>query len=202
MTPRENSVKQLSELYNVVTGVSLSFAITKIVDPSASSIPIKWDALFTFLSFLVVILPFHQGAVRHLYATYVEVGGSSRIKQGALAFDFILLFFQSCIFVAMSVLIDRPELFTNLLIGLLIVDCVWGLLAHLAFVGAQAQLAEKKWALINLITVAILFAFSKLGPPLLDGWSEETKQLVFVICFLRTAFDYYFCWDFYYPSPR
>ena len=85
MTPRENSVKQLSELYNVVTGVALSLAITKVIDPSSTGIPIKLDLLFNFLSFLIIIIPFHQGAVRHLYATYV--GWWQHSNQGGCACD-------------------------------------------------------------------------------------------------------------------
>ena len=76
---RENSVKQLSEMYNVVTGVALTLAIVNIVDSDAPLIPIKSGlAAINFLTFAAVIVPFHQGAVRHLYATYVEGGGSSR----------------------------------------------------------------------------------------------------------------------------
>ena len=199
MTPQENSVKQLSELYNVVVGVALTLWITKVIDPNAPDIPINWSVLLTFLSFLVIIIPFHQGAVRHLYVTYVEAGGSTRIKRGALALDFLLLFFQACLFVAMGVLIQKPALFLNVLIGLLAVDCIWGLLAYLAFTGAQAQLAEKKWALINLVAGVLLFALAKLGPPLLGGWGDVMNQLVFVICLIRTIADYITSWDFYYP---
>lgn len=202
MTPRENSVRQLAELYNVVIGVSLSLAITKVIDPSAEAIPLRWDALLNFLSFVVTIIPFHQGAVRHLFATYVEEGGSSRIERGALALDFLLLFFEACVFVSLSLLIGNTQLFLNLMIGLLIVDSIWGLLAYLAFTGAQAQLAEKKWALINLVAMATLFFLSRLGPGLLSGWGDEMKQLVFLICFLRTMADYITSWDFYYPAPK
>jgi hypothetical protein len=183
-------------------GVSLSMAIAKLIDTNASEIPIKWDALFNFGSFLVVIIPFHQGAIRHLYATYVEGGGSSRIKRGALAIDFLLLFFQACIFVAMSVLVQNTQWFVNILIVLLAVDCVWGLLAHLAFTGASAQVAEKKWAIINLVAGAVLFFLSKLGPPLLDGWGNEMKQLAFLVCLVRTIADYVVSWDFYYPPNQ
>src|SRR5262249_25897952 len=201
MTPRENSVRQLAELYNVVVGVSLSLAITNIIDTNAETIPLKWDVLLNFLSFVVIIIPFHQGAVRHLFATYVEHSGSSRIKRGALALDFLLLFFEACIFVSLSLLIAKTQLFVNILIGLLIVDSVWGLLAYLAFTGAQAQLAEKKWATINLIAIAALFVFSKFGPSLLGGWGYEMQQLIFVTCVLRTIADYITSWDFYYPTP-
>jgi hypothetical protein len=200
MTARENSVKQLSELYNVVTGVALSLAITKLIDPESTGIPIKLDLLFTFLSFLVIIIPFHQGAVRHLYATYVEGGGSARIKDGALAIDFLLLFFQACIFVALSSLILNIEQFTNTMMVLLIVDCVWGVLAKLAFTGAQAQWAETKWAIINFATFLLMFALSKFGPPLLNGWGIEMKQCVFLLCLGRTIADYSTSWEFYYPA--
>jgi hypothetical protein len=200
MAARENSVKQLSELYNVVTGVALSLAITKLIDPTSTEIPIKFDLLFNFLSFLVIIIPFHQGAVRHLYATYVEGGGSTRIKDGALAIDFLLLFLQACIFVALSSLILNVEQFTNALMVLLIVDCVWGVLAKLAFTGAKAQWAETKWAIINFATFLLMFGLSKFGPPLLNGWGTEMKQFVFLLCLGRTIADYSTSWEFYFPA--
>src|SRR5690242_13697766 len=100
MTPRENSVKQLSEFYNVVTGVALALAITKIIDTGAPGyLPVKLDRSFIFLSFVITIIPFHQGAVRHLFATYVEGGEKKRVIRGALALDFLLLFSQACLFV-------------------------------------------------------------------------------------------------------
>jgi hypothetical protein len=200
MSPRENSVKQLSELYNVVTGVALSLAITKLIDPSSASNPIRGEFVLTFLAFLVVIVPFHQGAVRHLYATYVEQGGSSRIKDGALAIDFLLLFFQACIFVALGILIVNLPQFTNALMILLIVDCAWGLLAMLAFTGARAQWTETKWAIINFITFLLMFTLSKFGPPLLGGWNSEMQTLVFLLSLARTIADYSTSWSFYYPA--
>jgi hypothetical protein len=201
MSPRENSVKQLSELYNVVTGVALSLAITKLIDPSSTDSPVKLGMLLTFFTFVVVIIPFHQGAVRHLFATYVEHGGSTRIKEGALAFDFLILFCQACIFVALALLIGNLQQFTNALMILLFVDCIWGVLAKLAFTGAQAQWAEMKWALINFVTLSLMFALSKFGPPLLGGWGDEMQELVFLLSLIRTVVDYSTSWSFYYP-PR
>ena len=200
MTSRENSVKQLAELYNVVIGVALSLSITKIVDVSATTLPIKTDNIFIFLTYIVIIIPFHQSAVRHLFATYVENGGSSRIKQGALAVDFIILFAQACIFVIMGALIDKVQLFTNSLIILLAIDCVWGLLSYLAFTGAQAQNAEQLWSKINLIAGFILFFATIFGPKLLNGWGMEMQQIIFAVIFIRTVIDYYTSWDFYYPK--
>jgi hypothetical protein len=197
---RENSVKQLSELYNVVAGAALALAITKIIDLNAPVLPIKSEPVLCFLSFLIIIIPFHQGAVRHLFATYVEGGASTRIQRGALAFDFLILFVEGCLFVALALLIEKPNLFTIVIIALLALDCVWGFLATIAFVGAQAQTAEKKWSIINLAAAAILVLAYIFGPPLLQGWNIEMKIVVLLICLLRTITDYYWSWDFYYPN--
>jgi hypothetical protein len=202
MTARENSVKQLSELYNVVTGVALTLAILKLIDPTApwlSWLPVKPENGLGFLTFIIIMVPFHQGAVRHLYATYIEDERSSRVKRGALALDFFILFGEACLFVAMAELIGKPNLFTTALIALLILDCVWGFLATLAFTGAQAQKAERKWSLINIITVGFLIGLYIVGPKILGAWTAEMEILVIVVCFIRTVIDYYSCWDFYFP---
>jgi hypothetical protein len=199
VSPRENSVKQLSELYNVVTGVALSLAITKLIDPTSADSPIRSELLFTFLAFLFVIIPFHQGAVRHLFATYVE--GAGEIRDGALAIDFLLLFFQACIFVALGLLIGNLQQFTNTLLILLVVDCVWGLLAMLAFNAGRANWAETKWAIINFVAFVFLFLLSEFGPPLLGGWNPGMQKLVFLLSLGRTVVDYSTSWHFYFP-PR
>jgi hypothetical protein len=198
-SPRENSVKQLSDFYNVVTGLALTIAITNLVDLAAPVLPVKQDLLINFATFLIMIIPFHQGAVRHLFSTYVENGGSSRIKRGALALDFLILFSEACIFVVLAAVISKTNLFTTTIIALLATDCIWGFLATLAFTGAQAQTAERKWALINLFTAVALVVLQVFGPPLTGGWNSEMKLVVFVVCFLRTILDYYLSWDFYYP---
>jgi hypothetical protein len=197
---RENSVKQLSELYNVVSGVALALAITQLVDATAPAIPVQTDRILPFLTFIVIIIPFHQGAVRHLFATYVEDGGSSRVKQGALALDFVILFAEACLFVALALVMGKENLFTITLITLLLIDCVWGFMATLAFTGAQAQSTERKWSIINVVAVAVLILLYIFGPRLLGGWNYEMEIAVLVVCALRTVVDYYTCWDFYYPG--
>jgi hypothetical protein len=202
MSPRENSVKQLSEFYNVVTGVALALAITKLIDPALEKWPVRTDLLLNFGTFLLVIIPFHQGAVRHLFATYVEGGGSKRITRGALAIDFLLLFLNACVFVGLAQLIEKTNLFVIALIVLLCIDCIWGALTFITLSGAQAQTAEKYWSLINLIAAAVITLATIFGPPLVGGWGTDMKIAIFVICFIRTAVDYYICWDFYYPTTN
>src|SRR5262245_24966570 len=92
----KNSVSQLAELYTVVIGIALSISIYNTIDSSRVAIPLNLDYLPNLLTMLVLIIPFYHGAVRHLFATYVENGGSTRIKSGALLADFVLLFLEGC----------------------------------------------------------------------------------------------------------
>jgi len=85
----------------------------------------------------------HHGAVRHLFATYVEDGGSTRIKNGALLADSYLLFIEGCLFVMIASVLKETVTFGWVLVTLLLLDCVWGFLAWLAFTGGQAQHAER-----------------------------------------------------------
>jgi hypothetical protein len=196
---RQNSVSQLAELYNVVIGVSLSIGIYNSVDSSAFPIPIKLNQIINVATFVIILVPFYHGAVRHLFATYVEGGGSARIKNGALLADFFLLFLEGCVFVLLASILGETERFVCVLILLLLLDSIWGFLAWLAFTGAQAQYAECRWALLNVFTAAligVLLVFHEdifLSKPLLS------QAAFFAILAVRTIFDYYFNWSFYFP---
>jgi fumarate reductase subunit D len=76
-TPRENSVKHLGDLYNVVIGIALSLAIVNMIDLPDKNIPFKTNYLYQFITFIIILIPFYHGSIRHLYATYVENGGIS-----------------------------------------------------------------------------------------------------------------------------
>jgi len=196
---RENSVSQLAELYNVVIGIALSIAIYNAIDIKASGMPIHLNFVSNVASVIILIIPFYHGAVRHLFATYVE-GGSTRIKNGALLADFVLLFLEGCVFVMIASLVSVTTKMAWAIVVLLLLDTTWGFLAWLAFTGAQAQYAEKKWAIINIFTavgiiVVLIFADSVFR------MNETAAQLgLAAIISLRTVTDYWQCWDFYFPE--
>jgi hypothetical protein len=187
-------------LYNVVIGVALSIGIYNSVDKGGDLIPIKLGQVINVATFIIILVPFYHGAVRHLFATYVEGGGSSRIKNGALVADFFLLFLEGCIFVLLASILSETEKFAAVLISLLLLDSVWGFLAWLAFTGAQAQYAERNWALINFITavlIGVLLAFDE------DVFLTKvflSQAGLFAIIALRTIIDYYVSWKFYFPD--
>lgn len=106
----ESSVRNLGALYSVVVGVALAFAMENIIDPAALGSPFRWELLPLFFTLVVTLVPFYHGALRHLDVTYVEHGGAD-VKAGALLADFLLLFLEGSLFVGLSVLLGRPEVF-------------------------------------------------------------------------------------------
>jgi hypothetical protein len=199
--PRENSVKHLCDLYNVVIGVALAIAIEKVIDEEAAYIPISRQHIWIFLTFVVTAIPFYHGAIRHLYATYVEEGGSKRVKRGALLLDFAILFTESGLFVALAYLIQSPAAFVALFILLIFLDSIWGFIAVTSIAGTQAQSAEKTWALINVVYFIVLligyFSFDVGSQGF--SWEPRHTYMLLATAFLRTVIDYFFSWDFYYP---
>ena len=192
-TARQNSVEQLAELYNVVIGVALSLSISNAVDMNSHPIPVKLDKLVNVLTFLLIIIPFYHGAVRHLFATYVEEGGSSRIKNGPSLADFYLLFIEGCLFVMMASVLNETVTFGWVLVSRLLLDCVWGFLAWLAFTGGQAQHAERIWSLINFFTAAILATILVfLGDVFVQKPLLSQFGLLAIIG-ARTILDYFKC---------
>ena len=205
MGPRANSVSQLSELYNVVIGIALSVAIFRVFtdgNQGLASLNELTSRVPNLLIFLLLVIPFYHGAVRHLFATYVEGGGSSRIKNGALLADFVLLFVEGCLFVVMALSVTDIQVLVWVVVALLVLDSVWGFLAWLAFTGAQSQYAERTWAIINTVCAACLvtmmMVFNKFASDPENAIRLSVVVAIFV--FLRTVVDYSKTWKFYFPD--
>jgi hypothetical protein len=199
---RGRPVRHLQALYTVVVGLALTVAITNLVDQEAS-IPVRFSVLPYFLAYLFTLVPIYHGALRHLDVTYLE-SLASEIRAGALMADWSLLFLESCILLAMAALLQRPETFSYVLTGLLAFDMLWGFGAHLAFSPRAADLrAELKWARINFFTVLILIGIIVFLDSL-EGTEKPVAtyrwMLILTIAIARTVFDYWWCWNYYYPG--
>ena len=198
-SPQTSSVRNLETLYSVVIGLGLSLGITNLVDANRAPIPLRLGLLPYFASYLVTLIPFYHGALRHLDATYIEKGGK-QARSGALLLDFLVLFIESCLFFALAVLLPSPQLYAWGLVSLLSVDIVWGFLAHVAFSNAGSEL---KWAYINLITVVLLsVVLILLGafPPSAGAADGNLAVVVLIVSLGRSAVDYGLNWHVYYPS--
>ena len=199
---RERPIRHLQGLYTVVVGIALTVALTKLVDQDGQ-IPIRFDVLPYFLAYLITLVPFYHGALRHLDITYFE-DPDQRTRSGALMADWGLLFLESCMLLGIALLVARPESFSYALAALLVFDTVWAFLAHLAFSPkSPEQHAERRWAIINLPTSALLI----LAMVYLHSLDVAQKPVdtyrwitILTVSALRTIVDYSWCWSFYYPS--
>jgi len=198
---KENAVRSLVSLYTVVIGVALSVSVLTLIDPKTGLSAVTGGSVLLFGAFVATLLPFYHGALRHLDDAYLE-SDSTQIKDGALIFDFLLLFFHAMVFVVLALLIHRPVDFAWLLIALLLVDIIWAIFAHFGSSAAAPGGAEGKWGLINFgfVGVAVVYLFTNsisFGTSATDD--ARVALPVFVFAAIRTAVDYSVCKRFYFP---
>ena len=199
---RTNSVRNLENLYTIVVGLGLSLAIFNLIDTSRGAVPIKLELLPFFLAFLVTLIPFYHGALRHLDITYVEQAGK-QVRAGGLLADFTALFIESCLLLALSLLLPTPQFFAWGLLILLAFDSIWAFAAHLGFSQDRKPKAEPRWASINLVTtgvLAICFVIIGIFPPTAGTGEPKLAICIIAVSVVRTVVDYVSCWEFYYPS--
>jgi len=53
------------------------------------------------VAYVVTLVPFHHGAMRHLDVTYRQAGAPA-VREGALLADFFLLFIEACLLLALA----------------------------------------------------------------------------------------------------
>lgn len=184
-------------------GVALSSAVINYIDPKIGMDSVNFASTCLFLAFIFTLFPFYHGALRHLDDAYIE-NDSDHIKDGALIFDFFLLFIHGIVFIALSLLLSKPAQFTWILLFVLSIDVVWAIFAHFGSSSHEGK-AEWKWGVINAIAAAIIFITIKYFDigymEIADAKFSEAISLTIAIaaCF-RTLADYIFCYKFYFPS--
>lgn len=197
-----NSVRNLENLYSIVVALAITLAIYNMIDTTRETVPFKPELLPFFFAFLVTLIPFYHGALRHLDITYVEQGGK-QVRKGALLIDFLALFIESCILLALAVLLPKPPFFAWGLVTLLTFDTIWAFIAHLGFSQDVKPKVELRWALINLITAIILSIYLVICNFVSSATDTIDLRLsvgILGFSFLRTIIDYAWCWNTYYPS--
>jgi len=207
MNSRERSVGHLANFYTVVVGLALSATIFNVVNADGKLVPFSWPTFILGFALIITLLPFYHGAMRHLDITYIEKKGES-VKRGTLLGDFIILFFEGCLFIALAVLLKKPLLFVWGYMLLLAIDVAWGIWVSRPLSLKENKSAEVKWTKINLVTFIILFAvlfyydllpFSK-GNKIVDELILSIGM--FFLSLIRTVVDYRWAWDFYYPTEK
>lgn len=195
---RENSVRNLQTLYSIVVVLALESAIAALIDPDRDGLPIRVELVPPLLTFLVTVIPFYHGALRHLDDHYLEQEGR-HVREGALFVDFLLLFLEGGIFFAMVALAAKPSLFAYAYFMLLLADILWSFIFLLALSRkVSREFAAYTWSLVNfggsIAVLAFLIVAAFLSfPPAVLAWG------VLIIAVLKTAADYTFSWKHYFP---
>lgn len=197
----ENSVKSLVNLYTVVIGVALSLAVVGLIDPAKGIESITLVTGSLFVAFIATLFPFFHGALRHLDDAYIE-NDNQHIKDGALVVDFILLFLHALAFVVLSLLVNKPGHFAWVLSAVLTIDVLWGLYAYLASSSKTSLNAELRWAIINLVFVALVVSYLINQNIFLNELKEPIKLAIPIafVCIIRSLVDYVACRTFYFPK--
>ncbi|MFC2085660.1 hypothetical protein ACFLRO_00445 [Bacteroidota bacterium] len=186
-------MNHLQTLYTVVVALAMEQALQSVVRLEQPYL-VEASLLPYLIAFVVTLVPFYHGGLRHLDLSYIKEGHPIP-KSGSMIADWTLLFLQSCLFLALAIAVKDPTAFTKLLAVILGFDVVWALLAHFVFTPNRGEdFAEKKWAIINTPTVVLLVLIVVVIEP-----SSVWSGLVLAICILRTAIDYWWGWDFYDP---
>lgn len=174
---KENSVKSLMSLYTVVIGVALSLSIVTLIDPKEGLTSVRLSPMLLFISFIMTLFPFYQGAQRHISDAYIE-NNNSHIRDGALLIDFVLLFFHGIAFVVLALLLSKPSNFAWVLIILFAIDVVWGLFVYFGPSAKSTHNAEGKWALINLLFVLLVASYLIVNDIYLDDLTVQQSYSI------------------------
>jgi hypothetical protein len=196
---QRRSVEHLQELYSVVVAIALSLAVDRLLPVSALEARARGVALT--IALLVTLVPFYHGALRHLDEQYGHrTDGAAH--QFSVLVDFVVLFLESFVFLALAVSIARPAAFAGFFVALLALDVAWAYLTTRYLVAEPEQPAQQTWLVLNLACASVLLVV--LVVLYGDAWQSPTvlASVVCVTAILRTAFDYGLSWRFYVAAPE
>jgi hypothetical protein len=198
---RANTIKSLIELYTVVIGVGLSFAVYGVVGSDNGLLGVSAHSVCLFVAFVATLFPFYHGALRHLYDAYLEQS-NEHIRPAAVFPDFILLFLHALAFVVLALLLDKPGQFLWVLDAVLAIDVLWAAFTYFGASSKRGVSAEARWAVINLTFLVISLLFLVLNNIYLSEVEDPTKlaALIMIACVARSAWDYVWCRSFYFPD--
>lgn len=184
------SVEHLQELYTVVVAIALSLVVAQLIPAPGGDVTVEPFLLSAAL--LVTLIPFYHGALRHLDEQYS--GTDARGARGFVLVDFLVLFLESCLFLALAVSIARPEVFVWLFFALLALDVVWVVLTSKVLGDGSGLAAQRMWRNINLVAAVVLLLAS------LTVDVGSLSYLILAVALARTGADYGFTWRYYAAS--
>jgi hypothetical protein len=176
----------------MVIAVGLGIAVVNTLPSVQDRLEIAWDHVPLLAALLVTLVPFYHGALLHLDAMYERPSGR-RHPTFLLLLDFVGLFVEAVVIVALAVSVGDVHSFAIGLTVLLAVDVVWATLAWR--LGGETE-KLRSWIQINLTTLAGL-GLGILSSIWVDYADQSWTVAIVLVTFLRSSVDYWLNWDFY-----
>lgn len=229
-SPSAASAERLITFYVVVVALALEKTAENLFPEvkDAGSPPGASRAVQISLSLATIatLVPFAHGALRHLDVQYIHgtAGKKVPVRRWALLADFLALFMQGILFLAMTRYSTEPGWFLRAFGALLAIDIGWGIASQTMFLrdgrsakevfhGAWRHLKrllgrtheewpQLSWAYNNvlfLIPIGALTLVANSGAVSRLFEPEAVALTALVLATCRTVSDYALAWGFYFP---
>lgn len=187
--------------YTVLLTIGLSLGFDSVLaEFRRLSIPNfggELPTLLTFSVFLLIVLRFFLGGVRHLDMTYLEtdftkITESKVSSQRFRAVDISMLLFDAGIIIILGGLVTTPQRFFTVFAVLLLIDGLWGILISYQMGALELRnemVPQMKWGINNCIhfgVIVFILAFCQ--------W-----PLLVVFGFTNSLIDLSWSFDTYFP---
>jgi hypothetical protein len=200
---RELSVSNLQRLYTIVMSLAVAESLRRLLSDygDKGQLP-EFASIVAVFSLLITAIPFYHGANRYLESTYIT--GERKAKPKTLIFDFIALFVEGLVFFILAVVIKNTTVFFTTLAILFIIDSIWVGFTYLTTIEKSRTPNIRAWAIANVIASICLLVFVWSNLLGWNFWSSKTATSIALgaTALIRTGYDYYSTWDFYFPSDK
>jgi hypothetical protein len=198
-TTGQNPILILSGIYGVVAGFAITTALQSAFVPLAgqprspldlvSAAPNEFWSLFIFLS---IAVPFYHGT--SMFLVKIAREGIKKGTEGKTFFDFVVLFVEASLLIAIGLTLNTFHAFTGWITLLIIVDASW-LFISLAKKDYSAPIEWLQLDIPFILFLILLPRFSTLELQFV------TLVILLAISVFRSAIDYKVAWrSIYFPQ--
>lgn len=201
----ESTTSSLKSIIVIIAGLAITNAIITVLSKSGmqSIANLSIDSIFLFVIFLLNVIRFHHGNIRHLDTTYKKDLGKAHVthkpvgSSGKTALDFFVILIQSVIFAWMSFLLKIPLEFFGLFAVVIAIDILWYLAIHGMVTDKKSFSHQKKWTINNVVSlfflIALFLGVNKIG----------TMAFIYASAIVaggNALVDFWISWPFYFPK--
>jgi hypothetical protein len=201
---RLSAIGSLRELVVILSGITITFSLGRIVDGIDSRAGTNLQAMTLFVLLTLSIVRFYHGNMRLLDDSYFAAEGEVVAAEGKvkarrnIVVDFGVILVTSVVFAAMGAFIQDYEFFFGGLTIILVMDTIWGVMAISAN-NIEALDIQKRWVINNAVCafalLVIYIANAQFHLP--EQW---TFGLMVGCALVSTIGDYVASWEFYFPG--